>query len=1133
MKGQVLVGIFGMMAVLQAIGQPVIVVQPQNQTIIENAPCTFSVQATGIAPLRYQWLEYTNFVTSGFIPGATDAVLHFGSVPYTYHGFAVVVSDAQGSVTSRVARINFALRFFQQPISQTVTAGFSATFQAQGLGPLPFTYQWRFGEFPLPGETGPALVLPEAQPEDAGPFSVVLNCAQGSITSQVATLTIVPSTNATARPIRPFVNFETPPIHPIALSPDHSRLVVCNLPDGRLEVFDVRERLPRLVGNVPVGIDPVTARFRTTNEVWVVNHISDSVNVVDLDSMRVRATLQTLDAPADVVFAGNPPRAFVSCAMEDTVLVFDPLTHQRIAAVPIDGDRPKAMCVSPDGRQVYVAIFESGNASTILAPLFALKGPLPLPGVLQATNGPYRGTNPPPNSGTNFSPAINTNIPGNLRPAGQGHIVKKDAAGRWMDDNNGDWTEFVSGARAEVSGRVAGWDMPDHDVAIIDTETLEVRYASGLMNLCMAIAVNPATQEFTVVGTDGLNEVRFEPNLKGIFLRVNLARYDPATQEKQITDLNPHLDYAVRTLPLSERRKSIGDPRAVVWKSHGAIGYVTGMGSGNLIAVDAAGNRVGAPLELGDGACGIALDETRDVLYVLNRFAATVSVVDADDWEVEASVPLFDPTPAPIKLGRKHFYDTHKTSGLGYVSCASCHPDGRMDRLAWDLGDPAGQAVTVNFQFSFHPMKGPMVTLTLQDIIGHEPFHWRGDRTGIEDFNQTFPALLGGPMLTTNEMREFKNFLATLTFPPNRHRNFDNSLSTNKPLPGHFASGRNQLPFGTPLPNGNALRGLNVFNSLVQPACVICHRGATGMGPDIAVLAGPNGERRINSAVLGRNNNLPFKMVQLRNLPDKLGMNVRSNASRAGFGFSFNGRVDTLERFLDHGFQVFGDQTTADVVAFLLSFVGGDHPTNALPAIPPFQDVMSNDTPAGAGKQATITGSEEPQALQQILHLADKRRSRTELVVRDGQRAWVYNRLTRRCQADRQGETVTLDELRALATEDNPLTFLMVPQGSGRRLAVDRDEDGYFDGDELVSGADPANPLSIPVRAKLSLDANSALISWNTVTGQSYRVQFSDDLHSGNWSAGPEVTAASTNTALQHPRGATPQRFYRIQAIKQ
>src|SRR5206468_12281525 len=120
------------------------------------------------------------------------------------------------------------------------------------------------------------------------------------------------------------------------------------------------------------------------------------------------------------------------------------------------------------------------------------------------------------------------------------------------------------------------------------------------------------------------------------------------------------------------------------------------------------------------------------------------------------------------------------------------HVDGRMDRLGWDLGNPAGEMSSplVNQQGTwvtnaFHPMKGVMVTQTLQDIVGHEPFHWRGDRPGLEAFNATFTNLQGAAAaLTTAEMRELRDFLASIRFPPNPYRHFDNALSTNIPLPG-------------------------------------------------------------------------------------------------------------------------------------------------------------------------------------------------------------------------------------------------------------------------------------------------------------------------------------------------------------
>ena len=42
------------------------------------------------------------------------------------------------------------------------------------------------------------------------------------------------------------------------------------------------------------------------------------------------------------------------------------------------------------------------------------------------------------------------------------------------------------------------------------------------------------------------------------------------------------------------------------------------------------------------------------------------------------------------------------------------------------------------------------------------------------------------------------------------------------------------------------------------------------------------------------------------------------------------------------------------------------------------------------------------------------------------------------------------------------LTFTCTPPGSGIRMALDRDEDGYYDRDELDAGSDPADPGDIP-----------------------------------------------------------------------
>src|SRR3954466_2694934 len=79
-----------------------------------------------------------------------------------------------------------------------------------------------------------------------------------------------------------FVNFETAPVHPIDLSPDGSRLATCNLSDAKLEIFGLTSGNLASLASIPVGLDPVTVRFRSASEAWVVNHISDSISVVDV-----------------------------------------------------------------------------------------------------------------------------------------------------------------------------------------------------------------------------------------------------------------------------------------------------------------------------------------------------------------------------------------------------------------------------------------------------------------------------------------------------------------------------------------------------------------------------------------------------------------------------------------------------------------------------------------------------------------------------------------------------------------------------------------------------------------------------------------------------------------------------------
>src|SRR5512134_1063205 len=71
-----------------------------------------------------------------------------------------------------------------------------------------------------------------------------------------------------------FTHFESGHVHPAAMTPDGTRLLVVNTPDNRLSVFSLTGQEPTRISEVPVGMEPVSVRALDNNTAWVVNHLS-------------------------------------------------------------------------------------------------------------------------------------------------------------------------------------------------------------------------------------------------------------------------------------------------------------------------------------------------------------------------------------------------------------------------------------------------------------------------------------------------------------------------------------------------------------------------------------------------------------------------------------------------------------------------------------------------------------------------------------------------------------------------------------------------------------------------------------------------------------------------------------------
>ena len=129
-------------AMLTVFSSPVIVSQPQAQTVTAGGVAVFVVSATGNPPPSYQWL--LNGTNS--LPGANGSMLTLSNVQDTLAGlYSVVVSNVVGSVTSvpvALTVIDDAPAITVQPLSITTMAGKTVVFSVTASGMQPLAYQW-------------------------------------------------------------------------------------------------------------------------------------------------------------------------------------------------------------------------------------------------------------------------------------------------------------------------------------------------------------------------------------------------------------------------------------------------------------------------------------------------------------------------------------------------------------------------------------------------------------------------------------------------------------------------------------------------------------------------------------------------------------------------------------------------------------------------------------------------------------------------------------------------------------------------------------------------------------------------------------------------------------------------------
>ena len=967
-----------------------------------------------------------------------------------------------------------------------------------------------------------------------------------------------PAPEKVPQPANSFTLFETLQVRPLALSPDGRLLFATNTPDNRLQIFSVQGDRLEPLSSIEVGLEPVAVAARE-GEVWVVNHLSDSVSVIDVSDPSSPTLLRTLlvgDEPRDVVFAGpKHDRAFVTTAHRGQnspddpdlftpgvgradVWVFDANNlgtdpgGDRLSKLTFFADTPRALAASADGKTVYAAAFFSGDQTTAVADgAVSQVYPNGMPGPATITLGGQTIPQPP-----------------------TGLIVKwkqggPDGAFHWLDAYGTVFDPFVT-----VS-------LPDQDVFAIDaTKNPPAPAASGVYahvgTTLFNMAVNPKNGKVYVSNTDAHNDVRFEGHTPGFtsvagnIVDSRITVIDPASGSVTADNLNPHLNHAAGT---GDATLSRAFPQDLTVSSDGKTLYVVAQGSSKLAIYDTASLEGGTATPTASnqvvlsagGPTGVVLNEAAHTAFVLTRFDNAISVVDTHAKKEIGHVGMYNPEPASVTEGRKFLYDATLTSTLGDQACASCHIGGDFDGLAWDLGNPGNIPLEITTTFAQSsdvftipqaqvaalfgataasifgynmPVKGPMTTQSLRGLDNAGAMHWRGDRNGaiqqtgvpfltpggapvtsaqpnsgifdevnaFTSFNVAFPGLVGDANeISATDMSSFATFTLQITYPPNPIRNLDNSLTAEQAAGEAFYT---QSSNGAELPVDRAhnCNGCHVLDRNGN-AGATAHPGFFGTDGRLSF----EGESQV------------FKVPHLRNAYQKIGMygasvdaghslvsiipqlNPPVNAVR-GFGFNHDGIEGTPEEFLA---AIVFLQTT---VPFPL---GGPVSTANPNGIPFFND---SSNPLDSSTGISIQGLELRQALasfifafdtnlfpvvgqQLTLTKANASANAARLALFEAQatagnsdlvaHGRIFGRDVGFVFANgvfvsdvSSAPKLTPAQLAALVSASgcDSLTFTAVPPGSGWRIGVDRDGDGYADGDEIAYGTDPADPNSKP-----------------------------------------------------------------------
>jgi YVTN family beta-propeller protein len=456
-------------------------------------------------------------------------------------------------------------------------------------------------------------------------------------------------------------------------------------------------------------------------ELYVACEASGTAIVVDAEARRAVAEIPVGGQPNDVAFSPDGTLAYVTNRLDDTVSVIDTATREVVRTFPV-GDEPHGVLADPTGRLLYVLNTAADSISVVDTSSFEeVKR-------LSASRSPWSLALSPDGSRLFVTNNLSRFVEFRTPPVSE--VTAIDVAATEVDDRVAlPETNLVQGV---------AWH-PDGEFAMVT-----INRTKNLVPMTRIQQGWTITNGLGIVWRDGtVDQVLLdEPNL-----------YFPDATDVAVT---PDGRYALVT--------SSGSDRVAVVDVTKMLGILDGATAEERARV--LPNHLGKSVEFvvehlptGKSPRGVVVSDDGSLAFVANALDDSLSVLDLDRLAALPPIDLGGPDEITrVRWGEQLFHSADIAFQRQF-SCHSCHPDGHVDGITYDI-EPDG----IGFD--------PVDNRTLRGILDTDPFKWTGKNPSLS--RQCGPRLSVfftriepfGP----DELAAVEAYIRTIPRPPNRHR---------------------------------------------------------------------------------------------------------------------------------------------------------------------------------------------------------------------------------------------------------------------------------------------------------------------------------------------------------------------------